>query len=163
MFFCEFFKIIKGNFFIKHRATFSECWRLEKSSWLLVILKDIILNDSILMDLFMECKNFIFNLFTRERRNSWKFSDIFSLLSIFFSYLIIVDHSHFSVAWFFSIFVLCHFGPGWSNGWSNGVRKRFLITFVLLWNISWRERCWLKIFSDWDVLFVQFVLVMYKS
>ena len=37
----EFFEIIKGNFFIKHlRASASEYWQLEKSSWLLV--KDII-------------------------------------------------------------------------------------------------------------------------
>ena len=41
VFSCEFFEIIKGNFFIKHlRASASECWQLEKSSWLLV--KDII-------------------------------------------------------------------------------------------------------------------------
>ena len=42
VFSCEFFKSIKGNILIKHlRATASECWRLEKSSWLLV--EDIIL------------------------------------------------------------------------------------------------------------------------
>ena len=41
VFYCEFFKIIKGNFFIKHlRPAASERWRLEKYSWLLV--KDII-------------------------------------------------------------------------------------------------------------------------
>ena len=41
VFSCEFFEIIKGDFFIKHlRVSASECWRLEKSSWLLV--KDII-------------------------------------------------------------------------------------------------------------------------
>ena len=40
VFSCEFFKIIKDNFFKKHlRSTASECWQLEKSSWLLV--KDI--------------------------------------------------------------------------------------------------------------------------
>ena len=57
---CEFFEIIKDNFFIKHlRATASECWRPEKSSWLLVgyiifqLFKFLILNDSILMDLLM--------------------------------------------------------------------------------------------------------------
>ena len=36
-----FFEIIKGNFFIKHLgAIASECWQLEKYSWLLV--EDII-------------------------------------------------------------------------------------------------------------------------
>ena len=34
---CEFFEISKGNFFVKHfPVTTSECWQLEKSSWLLV-------------------------------------------------------------------------------------------------------------------------------
>ena len=42
VFSCESFEIIKDNFFIKHlRATASEYWRLEKSSWLL--FEDIIL------------------------------------------------------------------------------------------------------------------------
>ena len=37
VFSCEFFEIIKGDFFIKHiRASSSECWQLAKSSWLLV-------------------------------------------------------------------------------------------------------------------------------
>ena len=42
---CEFFEIIKGNFFIKYlRASIFECWRLGKSLWLLV--KDIIFHPS---------------------------------------------------------------------------------------------------------------------
>ena len=53
-------------------------------------LRFLILNDSILTDLFMGCKKFIFKLFTKERRNSSEFSDIFALLSICFSCLIIV-------------------------------------------------------------------------
>ena len=37
VFSCEFFEIIKDNFFKKHlRSTASECWRLEKSLWFLI-------------------------------------------------------------------------------------------------------------------------------
>ena len=55
--------------------------RLEKSSWLLVEdifqpCKFLILIDSILMGLAMECRNFIFKPFTKERRNSLEFSGI---------------------------------------------------------------------------------------
>ena len=72
MFSCEFFEIIKDNFFIKHLpATDFECLQLEKSSWLLVeditfqLFESLILNDSIFMDLLMGCTNFIFKLFTK--------------------------------------------------------------------------------------------------
>ena len=84
-------------FFKTPLATASECWRLEKSSWLLVKdisffnpLRFIILNDSILMDPFMGYKNFIFKLFTKDRRNWSSFSEVFALLTICFLYLIIV-------------------------------------------------------------------------
>ena len=55
--------------------------RLEKSSWLLVEdifqpCKFLILIDSIFMGLAMECRNFIFKPFTKERRNSLEFSGI---------------------------------------------------------------------------------------
>ena len=60
-----FFKIIKDKSFIKHlRATVSEYWPLEKPSSLLVediifqLFEVSILNDSILMDLLMGCRNF---------------------------------------------------------------------------------------------------------
>ena len=129
---CEFFEFIKDNFFIKHlRATASECWRLEKSSWLLVeeqvcsSLRFLILIDIIHMDLLMGCRNFIFKLFTKEPRKSLEFSEIFALLSmVWFSYLIIVGKAlnlllTFVICMIFSIFFSCHFRPEWSNGWSN--------------------------------------------
>ena len=86
---CEFLEIIKENFFIKHlRATASECRRVKKSSWLLVediifqLLEVFILNDSILTDLIMGCRNFIFKLFPKKRRKSLEFSEIFAMLSM---------------------------------------------------------------------------------
>ena len=85
MFSCQFFKITKETFFIKYfRATS----RLENSPWLLV--EDIIFQpfkvshfDSILIDLTMKCRNFIFKPFTKERRNSLEFLAILSLLSMY--------------------------------------------------------------------------------
>ena len=148
VFSCEFFEIIKGDFFIKHlRVSASECWRLEKSSWLLISspVRFLILNDSILTDLFMRCKNFIYKLFTKERKISSEFSEIFALLSMFFMF----DHcwkgckSFINICYlhdFFSMFVSCHFGPGWSNG-VHGSFYCFLI----------------------DILFVQFFLVIHRS
>ena len=49
-------------------------------------LRFLILNDSILTDLFMRCKNFIYKLFTKERKISSEFSEIFALLSMFFMF-----------------------------------------------------------------------------
>ena len=41
-------------------------------------------------------------------------------------------------AWFFSMFVPYHFGPGWRSGWSIGVRRSFLIIFLFVLDISWK-------------------------
>ena len=90
MFSCEFFEIINENFFIKHlRATACDNWKNVNNwknphdCWLKIAfsspLRFMILNDSILMDLLMGC------------RNSSEFSESFALLSmIYFSCLIIV-------------------------------------------------------------------------
>ena len=88
-------------------------------------LSFLILIDSILMDLAIECRNFIFKLFAKERRNSLEFSGILSLLSmICFSCLSLfkrlqISYYHLLLAWFFSIFLSYPFGLGWSCGWSN--------------------------------------------
>ena len=133
MFFCESFEIIKANFFIKHlRAAASECRRLEKSSWL---LRFLILNDSILMNLLMGCRNFIYKLFIKERRKSLEFSEMFA--SVINGMIFMFDHcwksckSFINICYlydFFSIFFSRHFDPGWCNGWSNpfGIRSSFL-------------------------------------
>ena len=55
-----------------------DCW--SKISFLCP-LRFLILNDSILTDRFMGCKNFTFKLFTKERRNSSEFSEMFDLVS----------------------------------------------------------------------------------
>ena len=64
-----------------------DCW--SKISFLCPV-RFLILNDSILTDRFMGCKNFTLKLFTKERRNSSEFSEIFALLSICFLCLIVV-------------------------------------------------------------------------
>ena len=120
----EFFEIIKGNFFVKHlqasallnadnRKDPRDCW--SKISFFSP-LRFLIFNDTILADLFMGCKNFIFKLFTKERRNSSEFSEFFALLSICFRCLIVVAKVvnlllTFVICIIFSMFVLCHFGP----------------------------------------------------
>ena len=153
----RFFKL----FWAAWATSTSECWRLEKYSWLLVKdiflspLRFLILNDSILMGLFMGYKNFIFKHFTKERRNSSEFSKVFVLLSICFSCLIIVGKvanlllTYLFLTWFLFMFVSYRFGPGWSIGWGNGERRSFLIVFLFLLHIS-EELCWLKNFSVWD-------------
>ena len=62
----------------------------------------------------MGCKNFIFKRFTKERKNSSEFSELFALLSIC---LIIVGKAvnlllTFVICMIFSMFFSCHFGPG---------------------------------------------------
>ena len=124
MFLCELFETIMSNFLIKHlrrllpnagdRKNPRDCW--SKISFFSP-LRFLILNDSILMDLFKGYKNFIFKLFTKERRNSSEFSEVFAVLSICFSCLIIVGKvanllSTFVFCMiFFSMFVSYHFGP----------------------------------------------------
>ena len=97
VFSCEFFKIITGKFFIKTSGRLllnaddsknpRDCW--SKISFFSP-LWFLILNYSILMDLFKGCKTFTFKPFTKERRNSSEFSEICALLSACFSCLIIV-------------------------------------------------------------------------
>ena len=131
MFSCEFFEIIKTNFFIKHlRAAASECWRLEKSSWL---LRFLILNDSILMNLLMGCRNFIFKLLTKERRKSLEFSEMIAI--VINGMIFMFDHcwkarkSFINICYlydFFSIFFSCQFGPRWSDGWRKYLMRNFV-------------------------------------
>ena len=49
-------------------------------------LRFLILNDGILTELLMRRKNFIFKLFTKERKNSSEFSEIFAFLLMCFMF-----------------------------------------------------------------------------
>ena len=143
MFSCEFFEIIKGNFFVKYlRASLlnADHWKDLSDCWSKIIffslLRFLILNDSILADLFMGCKNSIFKLFSKEPRNSSEFSEIF-----------VFDRCCKGCKSFINICYLHDFFPcmfhvilalGWSNSWSNGVHGNLLIIFLFLLNISLR-------------------------
>ena len=59
------------------------------------------------MDLFMGCKNFIFKIFTTERKNLSEFSEIFALLSMFFKF----DHCWKGCKSFINICYLHDFFP----------------------------------------------------
>ena len=65
-------------------------WKNPRDCWsklsLFSPLRFLIFNDSILTALFRRCKNFIFKLFTKERKISSEFSEIFALLSMFFMF-----------------------------------------------------------------------------
>ena len=77
-----------------------DCW--SKISFLCPV-RFLILNDSILTDRFMGCKNFTLKLFTKERRNSSEFSEIFALLSICF---FVFDRCYKGCKSFINIFYL---------------------------------------------------------
>ena len=97
MFSCEYFEIIKGNFFVKYlwaSLLNADDWKdpsdyRSKISFF-SLLKFLIFNDSIRADLFMGYKNSIFKLFSKEPRNSSEFSESFALISICFLCLIVV-------------------------------------------------------------------------
>ena len=138
VFSCEFFEIITGNFFIKHLQKASECWRLEKSSWLLV--KDIFfqpsevpnLDDSILIERF-SLKNEGIHQISQKFLLCYQYVfHVWSLLEVCKSFTNICQ-----MHGFFSMFLSCHFRPGCCNGWSNGVHGSFLVIFLFLSNISW--------------------------
>ena len=79
VFSCEFFEITKETFFIKPvRATVSSTRKIpviaRRRYHFFSPLRFLILIDSILMDLAMEYRNFIFKPFTKERKNSLEFS-----------------------------------------------------------------------------------------
>ena len=104
------------------------------------------------------CRNFIFKIFTKEWRSSLEVSEIFALLLICFSCLIIVGkavnllltfviylHDYFP-CYFLDILAL---DEVMVKVISFGVRRSFLIVFLFHLNL-YEEVCWLKIFSDWD-------------
>ena len=114
----KFFESIKDSLFIKHfRATGSEWCRLEKSSWLLV--NNIIFQPFELSHFERE------HFFTKEQSKSLEFSEIFAVLSICFSCLIIVGKlvnlllTFIICMIFFPCSFSCHFGRGSSNSWSS--------------------------------------------
>ena len=92
VFSCGFFEIIKGDFFIKHlRVSASECWRLEKSSWLLISspVRFLILNDSILRTFSCDVKTLSSSFLLKSERFHQS-SQKFLLCYQCFSCLIIV-------------------------------------------------------------------------
>ena len=132
-------------------------WKNPRDCWSKISffspLRFLILDKNILMNLFMGCKNFVFELFTKTRRNSSESSEIISMFFMF-DHSWKVCQSFINICYlhdFFFIFVSCHIGPRWSNGWSNGVRRSFLIRILFLLNISWRTASiknlfWLRYF-----------------
>ena len=147
MFPCEFFEIIKGNFFIKHLwASASECWQLEKSSWLLSKISFLsplwflILNDSILKDLFIGCKTLSWSFLLKSEgihQSSQKF-----LLCYQHVFHVWKGCKSFINICYLHDFFLCSFYVISALGdvmveiiVSMGV---FSIIFLFLLNISWR-------------------------
>ena len=114
-------------------------------------LSFLILIDSILMDLATECRNFIFKLFAKERRNSLEFSGILSLLSmICFSCLsllerLYISYDHLLLAWFFSMFFLYPFGFGWSNAVCNFQSMKSPVELNSLFSTFFRYITWFVI------------------
>ena len=78
-----FYKTLQGDCFVVWKNP-HVCW--SKISFFSP-LRFLILIDSILIAIVMKCRNFIFKLFTKERRNSLEFPGVLSLLSICFSCL----------------------------------------------------------------------------
>ena len=112
-----------------------DCWS-EISFF--ISLKFLILNDSILMDLRMGCRNFTFKHFTKERKKSLEF---FSLNNMFFMF----DHCWNGRTFFINICYLHYFpysfhlilalGEVMTEVISFGIRRSFLIIFLFLLNI----------------------------
>ena len=137
MFSCEFFEIIMRNFFIKHirrRLLNADDWKNPRDCWsktsFFSPLRFLILSNSILMNLFIGCKNFIFKHLLKSegvRESSRKillcYQYVFHVWSLWerFKSFIKICFLH----GFFSMLVSYHFGPGWSSGWSLGVRRSF--------------------------------------
>ena len=112
-----------------------DCWS-EISFF--IPLKFLILNDSILMDLRMGCRNFTFKHFTKERKKSLEFS---SLNNTFFMF----DHCWNGRKFFINICYLHYFpysfhpilalDEAMTEVISFGIRRSFLIIFLFLSNI----------------------------
>ena len=121
-------------------------WKNPRDCWsklsLFSPLRFLIFNDSILTALFRRCKNFIFKLFTKERKISSEFSEIFALLSMFFMF----DHCWKGCKSFINICYLHDFFP--CSFQVILALVKFLIIFLFLLSISWTTVL-IKIFSDW--------------
>ena len=118
------------------------------------------------MDLLVGCRNFIFKLFTKERRESLEFSEIFALLSMTcFSCLIIVGKTvnlllTFAICMIFKkkyFHVILALEEIMAEVVSFGIRRSFLIVLLFLLNISWRTLLIKKIF--WLRLLCSFSLL----
>ena len=147
--------------------TTCECWRLDFQPWIFSPLRFLILINSILMDLLMGWRNFIFKLFTVEQRNSLEFSGTFGLLStICFSCLIIIWKNVDLLLIFVICMILFHvlfitiliLVEVMVEVISFDVCMNFWIIFLLHLNISWRTLLLRNLFF-YFLLFVQFVLV----
>ena len=105
---------------------------------------------SLLWD-FSFCRNFIFKLFTKERRSSLEFSGILSLLSmICFSCLsllerLYISYDHLLLVWFFSMFFLYPFGFGWSNAVCNFQSMKSPVELNSLFSTFFRYITWFVI------------------
>ena len=147
--------------------TTCECWRLDFQPWIFSPLRFLILINSILMDLLMGWRNFIFKLFTVAQRNSLEFSGIFGLLStICFSCLIIIWKNVDLLLIFVICMILFHvlfitiliLVEVMVEVISFDVCMNFWIILLLHLNISWRTLLLRNLFF-YFLLFVQFVLV----
>ena len=89
----------------------ADYWKTPRDYWSKISffspLRFLILKNSILMELFMRRKNFIFKLFTKERKIPSEFSEIFALLSMFFMF----DHCWKGCKPFINICYLHDFFP----------------------------------------------------
>ena len=103
-------------------------------------LKFLILNNSILIDLLMGCKNLIFKFFTKERRKSLELSSLINDMFFMFDHcwkgcksFINVCYLHYFPCSFHVILAL---NEVMAEVISFGIGRSFLIIFLFLSNIS---------------------------